>query len=460
VSEYRTADGLPGLTLAEWQSGTLPGVGMTQRDLRLAERLGAFPQAARLDIRWSGDGVAVSATGAAGVFRFSSFEVRVEPKFVGDHLQLFRLIGFATGIEGLSQLAGSPAVRLGQPDLLDFIIEVLALAAERLATAGLRADYVEREGALPAMRGRLLADRQYLERFGLWDSIVCRYDEHELDIPDNQLIAKALRRAAALAVDARVRRRVRNVAEFFNEICDADAFDPAVEPRSMSYTRQNDYYRPAHALCWMILQQQALDSDLTHAEQQGDQPADMVRLRSFLIDMNTLFERFLERVLQDALREAGIHVKAQRSDPIFWRPDTGKAYARVRPDLLVRPRESEDIHLPVDAKYKRYDGGAADVGDLTQAFLYAYAYRATGQSSETPGAILIHPIETPGAPSVTPLEVRSVVERTVDAALVVVGVHIPTILDEVARGEGIGLDRLRSLVLERLPRSPSVKLAA
>ncbi len=71
-----------------------------------------------------------------------------------------------------------------------------------------------------------------------------------------------------------------------------------------------------------------------------------------------------------------MEVEAQRSDSIFWRPDLRVRYARVRPDLLVQQRRDRPhARLPLDAKYKRYDNAKVDVGDLTQAFLYAYAYR-------------------------------------------------------------------------------------
>jgi 5-methylcytosine-specific restriction enzyme subunit McrC len=460
VTAYRTADGLPGIALGEWRSGTCPGVAMTERDIRLAARLRDRPRGARLDVQAREGGVAVTSTGAVGLVRFTNFEVRIDPKLPRDHLQLFRLLEFANGLDGLVQLAGSPGMREADANLLDFVVDLLSLATERILAAGLRADYVERENDLPALRGRLLPDRQHLERFGLYHRVACRYDEHEHDIADNRLLALGLARGAKIATLPRVRRRARGLAALLEDLCDVRALDPALGREAFVYNRHNEHYRTAHALSWLVLKQQGPNEALAT----GTAP-----LRSFLIDMNTLFERFLERALRLALAPAGVRVVAQQSDSIFWRPDIRRPYARVRPDLLIHHPERPQARLPIDAKYKRYDAQAVDVDDLTQVFLYAYAYREPGAAGGPPRAILVHPSETPGEPRRTLLQVRSVAERAVDAELTIIAVHIPTVLDSADAGGGPALDELRDIALDLLPpattgaedaRRPSAHLAA
>jgi 5-methylcytosine-specific restriction enzyme subunit McrC len=442
VIAYQTADGLPGIALAEWRSGTLPDVKMAERDLRLAARLRALPRDAQMDVQPAEGGVAVRSTGAVGLVRFTNFEVRVDPKLPGDHIQLFRLVEFASGLEGLVPLVGSPRLRGADASLLDFIVELLSSATDRILAAGLRADYVEREDDLRALRGRLLADRQELERFGLYDRILCRYDEHEHDIPDNQLLALALAHGSRIATLPRVRRRARALAAVLEDVCDPRTLDIALGPEAFTYNRQNEHYRAAHLLSWMVLQEQGLDEALGTGQAQ---------VRSFLIDMNTLFEKFLERALRIALQPVDVRVAAQRSDSIFWRPDLRARYARVRPDLLLQRDSRPHARVPLDAKYKRYDNAKVDVDDLTQVFLYAYAYRDPEAIGTPPRALLVHPSETPGEPRVTPLQVRSVAERVVDAELTVVAVHIPTVLGEADAGSGPTLDALRELSLRTLP---------
>ena len=151
MTAYRTADGLPGIALDEWRSGTCPGVEMTERDLAWPIASARGHEHARLDVQAGEEGVAVTSTGAVGLVRFTNFEVRIDPKLPGDHLQLFRMLEFAQGLDGLVQLAGSPAMADADANLLDFVVDILASATERILATGLRADYVEREDDLPAL---------------------------------------------------------------------------------------------------------------------------------------------------------------------------------------------------------------------------------------------------------------------------------------------------------------------
>ena len=294
---------------------------------------------------------------------------------------------------------------------------------------------------MPALRGRLLLERQYIDRFGLFDRLACRYDEHEHDIPDNQLLALALREGSRLATLPRVRRRARGLALALEEVCNPDALDLDAGSTAFSYSRHNEHYRSAHELAWMVVGQRGLDESLTTGA---------ARVRSFLIDMNTLFERFLEKLLKVLLEPSGIAVRAQRADSIFWRPATGTRYARVRPDLLLERNERRAARLPIDAKYKRYDRKKVDVDDLTQTFLYGYAYRDP-EAVTPPAAVLIHPSETPGSPQPIQLQVRSVEERGIDANLTILGVHIPSMLDEVDARGGPGIQALHDLLKARVP---------
>jgi 5-methylcytosine-specific restriction enzyme subunit McrC len=228
------------------------------------------------------------------------------------------------------------------------------------------------------------------------------------------------------------------------EVCDPGALEISVGPEAFVYSRHNKHYRAAHALCWLVLQHVGLDEALSTGQ---------ASVRSFLVDMNRLFERFVERGLALALAPLNVSVTTQRSDSIFWRPDSHMRYARVRPDCLVNGSKPW-ARLPVDAKYKRYAERRVDVDDLTQVFLYAYAYRDP-RSLHPPRAMLIHPSESPGESRQIPLEVRSVAERHVDAELTVVSVHIPTVLHEAETGGGPTLTALAELVEERLGGEPS-----
>ena len=284
---YLASGGVPGLSIAEWRRGEIPDVGLTHRDRRLAERLRSKGQDSSVDVREIDSGVVIEARGSVGLLRFEGFEVRIEPKLPGSHLELFRMVEFAGGASGITQLAGFPRLSFSGANLLDLVVKMLSGFSERLIRAGLRADYVEREGALPALRGRFLPDRQMLDRLGLLDQVVCRYDEHELDVPENQLLALALRRGARTAVDPAIRRGARGLADTFEELCSPAAFPLDLGRDAIIYDRMNEHYRDAHELAFLLLEGLGPQDPMTVGEK---------AVRSFLIDMSPLFERFVEKV--------------------------------------------------------------------------------------------------------------------------------------------------------------------
>lgn len=439
-----TVTELPCLELREWESGELPGVGLTDRDRRLVERLGGRKDAAPVLFQTS-DGIRVQAAGGVGVVRFDGFEVRIQPKLAGDHLGLFRMLEFATGIDGLTQLASNPRLRVDGAHLLDVVIAMLTATAERLARGGLRADYVEREGELRAIRGRFRADRQALERFGLLDRLICRYDEHTEDIPDNQVLAQALERGARLARQPALRRRTRALAAGFAAVCTPAAFDVNRDRPRLQYDRLNRHYRPAHELAFLLLDNARPNDALRSGGPVGF---------GFLVNMNVLFERFVERALKSVLDAAEFRIEVQRrTSGIIWRADRSETYTRLIPDVLVTRSDEQLSRLPIDAKYKRYGDGerAVDAGDLAQAFLYAYAFAAPERPASRT-AMIIHPSTDPVELVRLALEVRQQAGALAPARLCVIGVHVPTLIAETKyRAPGPTMTGLRERIEELAP---------
>jgi 5-methylcytosine-specific restriction enzyme subunit McrC len=211
---------------------------------------------------------------------------------------------------------------------------------------GILADYVEREDELPALRGRILGDQQMLRRFGQIDRLICRFDEYEQDIVENQLLGAALGRCATRVSHESVRRRVRRLLAVFKEVCRTDVLDlDSLRHRRISYHRLNDHYRDAHALAWLLLDGLGTPDLLASGK---------TRCFAFLIDMNRLFEMFIFRLVDRLLAGTGMRVHYQRGDrSIIVNASTNQSYARVIPDLLI---EATDPIGPWAARVLRLTG--------------------------------------------------------------------------------------------------------
>ena len=183
---------LPTFQLGEWQSRVIEGETLTAADQQLKQNLEAGEEG-RLLVDELRTGVRITARSWVGVVRFERFEVRVVPKLAGDNLGLVEMIEFATGLDALRRASSARTLNAEGAGLFDLLALLFAEAVEVILRGGILADYVEREDELLVLRGRLLADQQMLRRFGQIDRLVCRFDEHEQDIVENQLLASGAR---------------------------------------------------------------------------------------------------------------------------------------------------------------------------------------------------------------------------------------------------------------------------
>jgi len=371
-------------------------------------------------------GLRVRARSWVGVVRLDSLEIRVVPKLAGGNLRLVEMIQFTTGLDALRQSVGHQHIATDGDCLFDLLALLLAQACERVIRRGVVADYLEHEDDLPVLRGRLVADRQIMERFGRVDRLICRFDERDHDIDDNRLLALALALAGRRARDQRVRARVRRSLRIFEDLCDPLRLDLSDGGPNITYDRLNEHYREAHSIARLILRGLSVSEVLQ---------AGRTRCFAFLLDMNRLFELFVFRYLRHVLTADAYRVRRQQRDgSIIRHRDTGKTFSRVIPDVLVQRRSPGAWQQPVavDAKYKLYDERKVSSGDIYQTFLYAYAYGGAAPSAR-PRSLLIYP--TSGSqPSVLDLHVRSHAGRT-GAEIKVAGLSIPDALDELRDGQ-------------------------
>lgn len=364
----------------EWQNRELPGVFLEGADRALVNGLAAKDRRVVIDELRSG--LRIRATSWVGVIRLSQVEIHITPKLVGTSTWLVAMLDYVGGIETLQRLAGEHSIAQAGSSLLDLFTLLLCEACQRLWDGGLLADYVERVDDFPVVRGRILLDRQVRERFGRVDRLICRYDERETNIAENQLLAAALSVASRRARSVSLRRRAHRLASLFQEQCDPRDLDLATVAEAIVYNRLNQHYQPAHVVAWLVLD--GLGVRDLHASGPND-------CFAFLMNMNTLFEAFVDRLVRQLLRPLGAVVTSQRKDGSVLRDlTTTKTYASVIPDLVVSG--IGEGRVPMDAKYKTYDGEKADRGDLYQAFLYAMAYRAKQQ--HRPRALLLYPTAT------------------------------------------------------------------
>ena len=387
--------------LTEWTSEVYHDVALTPEDRDVAKKLSTSADD-RLQIEELRHGLRVRTRSWVGVVRLPTVEIRAVPKVTGDLLGLVRLLEYTSGLDALTRLHDGATLEASGDSLLELFVLLFVEASERVLRRGLLSDYVEREDDLPIVRGRILGDRQMLERFGQLDRIICRYDELEHDVVENQLLTAALRVASPRVTSVGLQRRISRLRDVLEPICDADQLDLASARTTVTYNRLNGHYETAHQLGWLLFDALGIDDLFT--------PGD-ARSFSFLLNMNQLFERFVTRVVEQILPVAQYRVTSQVPfKSVVWNVSSQRPYTNIIPDVVVERRGESNYRVAIDAKYKLYDERGFDQGDIYQTFLYAFALGATA-SGGVPTSLAAVPGDELKSPRTHAASDSSVVRR-------------------------------------------------
>jgi 5-methylcytosine-specific restriction enzyme subunit McrC len=238
-------------------------------------------------------------------------------------------------------------------DLVPSFATFYARVAETALGRGVHRAYEEQEEPLVAIRGRVLVEARQ-RQLGLPLPTACRYDEYTSDIPLNRIVKAAAWRLSRLrGVTSTTRSALASILARLEEV--APLSGPELRT-PIVFTRMNDHYRPVERLARMVLHGTSL-LDLI-----GDADAG-----AFLVDMNVLFEEFVEARLRHYLL-SDLQVKGQQPR---WL-DRGHRVVRLVPDLIFFKRGTP-LYVG-DTKYKLLaDDGKGRNPDYYQLLAYTTA---------------------------------------------------------------------------------------
>lgn len=400
--------------LLEGGKAFIPGIVLSARDQRLAKSLKG------VDIHEVRDGVSISASSWVGVVRFEAFTLRISPKLT--NIDIVRMLLVAGGLDRLRRYHATRGYELQDAvSLFDLLALLFADACVMIVRDGLLRGYVAEEDDLPVIRGRLRVADQIRRRFGQVNRLECLFDDHHADIIENRILLTALMQCHRHVRHPVVRRRVHQLVDTFAAAC-SPLHEPWRDARTeLTYNRLNGRYQEAHTLAWTLLEGMGTQDILASGNTRGF---------VFLLDMNPLFERFVEVLVRSVFRDEPITIYAQvMSGSHIWDVERNEAYKRIRPDLLITTNAGSQ--LAIDAKYKRYDTRKLDESDIYQAFLYAHAFGSVGDI--IPAALIFYPADD--TRQLTQLHIRDRHGR-IRARLHACGIDIPHLLRGLIDSKG------------------------
>lgn len=256
-------------------------------------------------------------------------DLRIEPKL--EISKLMFLVGYASGDPWWDEEAdwswenGLEAAMAG----------VYARAVRKALSEGVLHGYQAVEEDLPFVRGRVRTTDQ-LRRTELPLPVAVAYDDFTAGIAESRILLTALRRLEHLpGVPWRLQATLRHLADRFPGVTPlrTGASLPPWTP-----TRLNARHIPALRLAEQVLTDRSLSPDY-------EATAPPLVTNGFLLDLSTVFERFLGHALQEAAKPHGIKCGMQELHHL----DT-RSRLRMNPDVLCY--RDGCLLAAVDAKYK------------------------------------------------------------------------------------------------------------
>lgn len=289
------------------------------------------------------------AQAKVGAVRFGGFDLIIRPK--AGLQNVFYLMGVERPRDWWSN---DEVDLLIHHDLFAGIARLLAYTIERAIGRGVQYGYVERRERLVALRGRVDLREQLRSPCTLVPAS-CRFDDYTADTKLNQLIRAALARVLRLpGIPGIVRRTLHLQLSLLEEVSPiepdlqwADKWQPS---------RLDRHYLPAVRLSTLLLHRLVLS-----------EAAGSTRACSFLVDMNQLYERFIEEGIRKRLKASKSPLRVIGQEQRYL--DVEKRLA-IRPDIVVR-RGSSTAFI-VDSKYiLAGDGTTTHVDHHAQMLAYA-----------------------------------------------------------------------------------------
>lgn len=300
-------------------------------------------------------------TSTIGIVRIGDHTVEIRPR-----LPLDRVLFLASYAIGNLKWPADAVEIAEAPDVVEAVSRLFVRLVKPCLAQGVLQGYVRLDDRLQTIRGRIRFADQISRWNGQAPPIEVSYDDHTVDILENQLLrAAALRLAAIGGRSSETARDLHRVSLLLSDVSML-AFRGAAVPE-VAWTRLNERYRAPVELARLVLQGTGLES-----------AAGRVAAPAFLLNMASVFERFVQRALRESLGLTERTFPENAKSKSLRLDEDGRIV--LRPDLSWWERDR--CIFVGDCKYKRTDS-AIEHADLYQLLAYATA-------TDLPGGLLVY----------------------------------------------------------------------
>ncbi|MFH1127298.1 MAG: hypothetical protein V1718_04280 [archaeon] len=243
-------------------------------------------------------------------------------------------------------------------DWFEWLSFLFSSELNRQLRLGMDRTYIEKEEALPMLRGKWLLARQYARSPIVIDRFEVRYADYSAYTILNRVFYAAVTRLLRITRDQTNYRLLLSAYSYLAEL-DANVEPPSGYQELVHFTRLNERFKTAYQLADLFL-----ESSIFHFSV-GRQD-----VTAFVFDMNRLFEEYVAAFLikhkheifgDQAEQMTVISQAVGRYDYFLKQTIPGnRDVFRLKPDILIR--RSGQLACIADTKYKMLEPRKRDLG--------------------------------------------------------------------------------------------------
>lgn len=322
-------------------------------------------RANRLLVEYRADGKArLRATQHVGIVALPDGPtVVIRPKV--PNTDLLGLIRYAQNIDARTFEQETQLV--GGTRFIDALATLFENELDHVLTRDLHRSYSRVSQTTDHIRGRINVQQQLQRQGPTPTAFECTYDELSVDTTVNQAILYATTILQRLVSDPDLNRALRRHQQQLRRRVELTPVRP-VELEAIELTRLMEYYKDLIRLTKLVLRSVHLDS-LRVADRDS---------YALLVNMNTIFEEVVERVVSELATDHGWTATRQATSTRLV--SGGHRRIQIQPDVLVSDEERD--RLVGDAKWKRDDPAGESrepsTSDIYQLVAYQVAHGVPG----------------------------------------------------------------------------------
>ena len=264
--------------------------------------------------------------------------------------------------------------------IFEIFISMYLQEAMILAKRGLKSAYQEHEDNLRFYKGKLMVSEHIRQNIAHKERFYMRYDEYDLNRPENRLIKSTLLKLMTLSMNEQNQKEIRQILTFFE----------LVEPSS-NYEKDFSLVKKDRTVkdYEMILQW----SKVFLFNQSFSTFTGKSQSWALRFPMETVFESYVAQELRKVCSDTSWTITVQ--DREKWLFDYPNNKFRLKPDIVIRKEDGSQIIL--DTKWKSLiDNERINYGisqsDMYQMYAYSKKYTRTG--GDSPDVWLLYPVNS------------------------------------------------------------------